>query len=94
MGYFSNGSEGEFYYEEYCSRCVHDDPEKGKHCPIWNLHLLHNYEECNNKESFLHVLIPRNKGFNDACTMFVERAAMRDLFPPASELPSQDRGTS
>lgn len=82
MGYFSNGSEGEFYYEEYCARCLHDDPENGKHCPIWSLHLLHNYEECNKKDSMLHVLIPRNhQGFNDACTMFVERAAMRDLFP-------------
>lgn len=87
MGYFSNGTEGELYFEEYCSRCVHDDEEKGKHCPIWGLHLLHNYEECNKKDSFLHVLIPRNKEgcFNEACTMFVERAAMRDLFPSPQE---------
>lgn len=85
MGYFSNGSEGEGYFEEFCARCIHDDPENGKHCPIWTLHLLYNYQECNNKESMLHVLIPRNeKGFNDTCTMFVERGAMRDLFPETS----------
>jgi len=82
MGYFSNGTEGQLYFEEYCSRCIHDDEEKGKHCPIWSLHLLHSYEECNKKDSFLHVLIPRNKEgcFNEACTMFVERPAARDLF--------------
>ena len=32
-------------------------------------------------DSYLHVLIPRSGGSNDACTMFVERAAMSDLFP-------------
>lgn len=85
MGYFSNGTEGESYFERYCSRCIHDDEEKGKYCPIWNLHLLYNYQECNNKESMLHTLIPRNDGGgNDVCTMFVERAAMRDLFPLTS----------
>ena len=82
MGYFPNGTSGESYYEEWCSRCIHDDEDRGVYCPIWNLHLLHNYDECNNKNSFLHVLIPRNEeGWNDRCTMFVERAAMRDLFP-------------
>jgi hypothetical protein len=85
MGYFPNGTSGESYYEEYCARCIHDDPDRGVHCPIWNLHLLHNYKECNNKDSFLHVLIPRDKqGWNERCTMFVERAAMRDLFPDAA----------
>src|SRR5438132_51303 len=23
MGYFSNGAEGEAYYEEYCAKCMH-----------------------------------------------------------------------
>jgi hypothetical protein len=81
MGYFSNGTEGESYYEEYCARCIHDDEDRGIYCPIWNLHLLHNYEECNKKDSFLHTLIPRNGGCNDRCTMFVERGAAHDLFP-------------
>ena len=76
MGYFSNGSEGERYQAAYCQRCAHGpqsitDPE----CPVWGLHLLHNYDECNKPESFLHVLIPRqNSGTgNSQCTMFVER---------------------
>ena len=82
MGYFSNGTEGESFFEHYCARCIHDDAEKGKYCPIWNLHLLHNYEECNKKDSFLHQLIERTDQGN-VCTMFVEKAAMRDLFPQA-----------
>jgi hypothetical protein len=34
------------------------------------LHFLHNYEECNNEDSFLHSLIPRNGIKNEQCRMF------------------------
>lgn len=69
MGYFSNGSEGMDYQEHYCSKCIHDEKQS---CPVWLLHLLHNYEECNKPDSFLHVLIPRTKtGANGQCTMFL-----------------------
>jgi len=75
MGYFSNGSEGEWYYSQYCSRCVHDElDDQGdfiRSCPIWELHLAYNYKECNNKHSMLHRLIPLDKGGNNAeCRMF------------------------
>ncbi len=79
MGYFSNGSEGEGYHEQYCSRCIHDNFEKGIYCPVWNLHLQRNYEECNNVFSMLHVLIPREGGTNARCTMFVDRNAIPSL---------------
>ena len=47
---------------------------------------MYNYKECNNNESMLHVLIPRDEnGFNETCTMFVERSTMRDLFPVTSD---------
>lgn len=71
MGYFSNGTEGESYHEEYCAKCLHDQQENG--CPIWFLHNLHNYEECNKPDSFLHVLIPRSKenSGNEICSMFL-----------------------
>lgn len=80
MGYFSNGTEGISYQDEYCSRCVHDDPDKG--CPVWFLHMLHNYKECNNQESFLHILIPRSKDKcgNEECSMFIGKAGA-PLFP-------------
>jgi hypothetical protein len=76
MGYFSNGTEDECYFEQYCSRCIHNDPDKG--CNVWFLHMLHNYEECNKKDSFLHVLIPRSKDglSNEQCSMFVPAPSM------------------
>jgi len=72
MGYFSNGTEGMDYQERYCSRCVHD---ANRDCPVWAAHLLHNYDECNNKGSILHMLIPRSKDGlgNEQCKMFVPR---------------------
>lgn len=74
MAYFSNGTEGDDYQHRWCERCVHDDPDKG--CTVWLLHFMHNYEECNKKDSFLHKLIPiREDGFAGECTMFIERKA-------------------
>jgi len=70
VGYFSNGTEGESYHAQYCARCVHDDS-----CSIWLLHMMHNYDECNKPQSFLHVLIPRSKDQlgNEQCSMFIAR---------------------
>ena len=71
MGYFSNGSEGEAYQARYCNRCVHDVHQD---CPIWLAHLLHNYAECNQKDSILHLLIPRSSDGldNEECKLFLE----------------------
>ena len=81
MGYFSNGAEGEMYQDEWCSRCLHDNPDKDIHCPVWGLHLTMNYAECNKPESHLHVLIPRSKDHlgNERCTMFVDRGLLSNL---------------
>lgn len=80
MGYFSNGSEGEGYQSRYCDRCLFDNFEKGIYCPIWSLHLLHNYEECNKPDSFLHDLIPREKPIGNArCKFFVDRGELTNL---------------
>ena len=81
MGYFSNGTEGDNYEHNYCRRCIHsplkdDDP----FCPVWELHLLHNYDECNKPDSFLHTLIPRtDDGLgNKRCRMFVKDTVRPD----------------
>lgn len=76
MGYFSNGSEGMDYEERYCDRCKH----QAAGCAVWLAHMLHNYKECNNKESILNLLIPRSAGGigNEQCKMFL-------LSPDASE---------
>ncbi len=72
MGYFSNSTEGEMYAEQYCDHCVHQNGADGQSpCMVWSAHLLLNYDECNNKDSILHMLIPRSEGgFNDQCRMF------------------------
>ncbi len=73
MGYFSNGSEGMDYEARYCDRCIHQEP----FCAVWYAHQLHNSDECNNKESILHLLIPLTKDGlgNKQCTMFLEAKA-------------------
>lgn len=70
MAYFSNGTEGMDYEDRYCRKCVH---EMG--CVVWLAHLLKNYEECNNKNSILHILIPRSEDglTNEECRMFVKK---------------------
>ncbi len=70
MGYFANGTEGESYYEQYCERCIHE--AEGRQCAVWLAHLVHNYKECNNNESILHQLIPRDGCANKQCEMFIE----------------------
>lgn len=69
MGYFSNGTEGMAYEAQWCNKCVHQG-----NCAVWLLHMLYNYDECNNKDSMLHELIPRSKDglSNEKCTMFHE----------------------
>lgn len=76
MGYFSNGTEGEMYELQYCIKCIHNmDPDKG--CPILFLHMMHNYDECDKEDSFLHVLIPRGKDHgNERCSMFIPAPSM------------------
>lgn len=70
MGYFANGCEGEAYEEKYCQKCIHYIG-----CTVYYAHLEHNYNECNNENSILHILIPRNKdGWNEKCTMFINEA--------------------
>ena len=82
MGYFSNGTEGEMYEEEYCSHCDHDANED---CAVLLAHLIHNYAECNKEDSILHMLIPRTgDGLgNEKCKMFTPLKAehyMQDMF--------------
>ena len=68
MGYFSNGTEGEMYEAEFCSRCVHED-----NCAVLEAHMLYNYDECNKKDSILHILIPKKGCDNKKCRMFWKR---------------------
>ena len=75
MGYFSNGSEQMDYEGEWCDRCVHQEDSDGHGCSVMLAHWVHGYDECNNKDSILHILIPmREDGiFCDKCTMFYDK---------------------
>jgi hypothetical protein len=84
MGYFSNGTDGEMYYETFCANCVHNGDEDGPYCPVWAAHKEYNYRDCNDKNSILHILIPRKGVENEECTMFIRKAAVADLFEVAS----------
>jgi hypothetical protein len=81
VGYFSNGSEGADYEARYCSKCVHINGPDGKSgCAVWLLHLISNYEDCNNAKSPLHVLIPLSKNglYNEQCSMFHKGKARKE----------------
>lgn len=78
MAYFSNGSEGEYYEQKYCRRCVHGSDEAVL-CPVMVLHQEWNYEaiaggEDDPKNVALNTLWPRcdDDNHNEACAMFVE----------------------
>lgn len=44
-------------------------------CAVWAAHMLKNYDECNNEESILHMLIPRDgKGNNGICSMHAPKS--------------------
>ena len=76
MGYFSNGTEGMAYEEQWCSRCAHYGVD-GCGCAVLNAHMCLNYDECNNKSSVLHLLIPRTENGlgNERCRMFLKEKA-------------------
>jgi len=72
MAYFPNGTSGELYFEQWCSRCKNwkqraDEDTEG--CPIWDAHMLLNYDEKN--EEALNALIPEDKDGNPLqCRMY------------------------
>jgi hypothetical protein len=78
MGYFANGTENMMYEERYCAKCIHDGEESG--CAVMLAHMLFNYEECNNPESILHLLIPRSDDGlgNERCRMFADKVRFQD----------------
>lgn len=74
MGYFSNGTEFDYFESKYCSRCVHQSDERS--CPVADAHFLFSYELCNEEKHpgkvMLDMLIPVEGIGNGQCTMFVE----------------------
>jgi len=70
MGYFSSGTEGDMYIEQYCEECVHYEG-----CAVMSAHMACSYKECNKPESILHMLIPRDEaGYNEKCRMYYQKS--------------------
>ncbi len=72
MAYFSNGSEGDYYEERYCHRCVH---WADGNCPVLILHAAWNYDAVgktadSDKAWALNTLWPREEVHNGPCAMF------------------------
>ena len=94
MGYFSNGTEGLAYEDKYCRKCVNYGPEEGPGCPVWGLHLGHNYDQNRPKSgaegvivSILESFIPMSEDglTNLQCKMFLEPVKEPD--PAGAKLP-------
>ena len=68
MGYFPNSTAAEIFQSSNCYHCVHnpiDEDDDG--CAVWGAHMAYNYDECNNPDSILHWLIPKDE---NKCNMF------------------------
>jgi hypothetical protein len=83
MAYFSNSTEGMIYQDQHCSKCVNwrDNPAHqggGEGCPVWDLHILYNYDR--DSFPFLEFLIPRSRDKldNEQCSMFLEKEVTGD----------------
>ena len=87
MGYFSNGSEGEFFQAKYCERCVNSEHHNGGEfvgCAIWDAHLL--FVDCsrtkgepNDVAGVLNMLIPEDDACNGQCKLFRAAAPKEGL---------------
>jgi hypothetical protein len=78
MGYFANGTEACGYQEQYCINCKNwtkREGDYGEGCPIWDMHLMDNYDLCNIKDNYLNKLIPRSENglSNEKCVMFLPK---------------------
>lgn len=79
MGYFSNGTEGMMYEEEFCNNCtnwIERDGSDVKSCPIMDAHFWSNYDQFSKSKYskslklVLDTLIPREGAYNGTCSMF------------------------
>lgn len=64
------------YEEDHCEKCLHQDG-----CAVWDAHLLYSYRDCNDEDSILHMLIPRDPEDigNLQCRMFVDKGLLSNL---------------
>lgn len=95
MGYFPNGTAGDIFENEVCSKCVHYGD-----CAVWDVHIFRNYDQLKKGNEMLrdtlNMLIPDNKL---ECKMFVagvpkerQREMLAESILPGLEGWAKDRG--
>ena len=78
MGYFSNGSQGEIFREEWCHRCeawgrdVRAVESDTAGCAIMDVHFFYAYGAEGDAKKILDMLITRGED-GQQCQMFSER---------------------
>lgn len=104
MAYFPNGTAGEAYEAQWCSKCIHGEnyrPSDGKACPIWDAHMLYSYDLCNKTDDpgkvMLDMLIPVDGVYAGECRMFVDASklgvkAREDLWYEGPPIPDTPHG--
>ena len=50
MAYFPNGTAGELFESRECFDCIHEGPPEGPGCAIMLIHLVWNYDQCDNEQ--------------------------------------------
>ena len=90
MAYFPNGTSGDMFQGEYCDNCWNWrnlDDDRGHGCPIWDWHMLANYDQIAGKDAdekkkvqaevykaSLEQFIPTgDDGFPKPCLMFLAK---------------------
>ncbi len=81
MAYFPNGSSGDHYQEQYCFNCVHYGADKRSKsteisgCPIWDLHMMWNYERGTEHQRVLDDFIPMKADgiYPGECQFFIAK---------------------
>ena len=104
MGYFSNGTEGAIFEEEWCSRCVHSDISGDREigvdppCPVMMMHQLWAYELCNEdpqehaaKMMLDSLIVQREVAAGDGVRLFVNECAMFHPIDDGAAIPGQMR---
>jgi len=63
----ANSTEGEFFMEKFCFRCVHDDYENERYCQIIGGSMLHEV-----KDIFYPTELIYDENGRATCTKFTE----------------------
>lgn len=76
MTYFPNGTSGMIFQEQHCYHCRNWREREGyldgsEGCPVWDLHLIYNYDREPQAGAILDTLITEDDPTPSECRMFL-----------------------